>query len=452
MALSGLDIYKHLPKTNCKECGFPTCLAFAMQIAAKKVGLDKCPYVKDEAKQALESASTPPIKLVTIGVGENKLQLGNETVMFRHEETFYHAPGIGFLIKDTLTSEEIKERIDQINKLKFERVGQEIKVDLVMLENASSNKEQFKGALKVILDNTQLHLILSFKDTQTIKDALADCKDKRPLIYAATKDNFKEIAQLAKEYSLPLVVKAESIEELSNLSKEVSAQGVSELMLEVPATDLTDRITDLTQVRRMALRKNDRSFGYPAIVCIEDKDPIFQVVEAASFIAKYAGIIILNTVKPEYILPLLTVRQNIYTDPQKPLQVQPKMYEVGKVNDKSPVLVTTNFSLTYYTVEAEVEASKIPCYIISIDSEGMSVLTGWAAEKFTTEKIVTVLDSEEITQKVSHKNVIIPGYVAVMSGKLEEESGWKVIVGPREASGLSSFLKSNFSSTQKHKG
>jgi acetyl-CoA decarbonylase/synthase complex subunit gamma len=447
MALSGLDIYKHLPKTNCKECGFPTCLAFAMQVASKKIGLDKCPHVKDEAKQALESASSPPIKLITIGRGEDKLELGNETVLFRHEETFYHAPGIGFLIKDTLATEEIKKKIEEINKLKFERVGQEIKVDLIALENTSSDKEQFKRALRIILDNTHLHLILSSRNPQVIKDALADCKDKHPLIYAATKINFREMAGIAKEYSLPLAVKADSLEELSNLSKEIASLGVSELILEPPAYDLIGRIADLTHIRRLALKKNDRSFGYPTICFIESKDPFFQVLESASLIAKYSGIIILETMNPEHILPLLTVRQNIYTDPQKPLQVEPKIYEIGKVTDKAPVLVTTNFSLTYYTVESEVEASKVPAYIISVDCEGMSVLTAWAAEKFTPEKIAAALNSQEVIQKVSHKNVVIPGYVAVISGKLEEESGWKVIVGPREASGIPSFLKSNFSST-----
>ncbi|UCB57748.1 MAG: acetyl-CoA decarbonylase/synthase complex subunit gamma [Candidatus Omnitrophota bacterium] len=445
MALSGLDIYKLLPKTNCKECGFPTCLAFAMQIAAKKVELSKCPYVSEEAKQALESASRPPIKLVTIGTGEAKLEIGNETVMFRHEQTFYHPAGIAVLVEDTEDASRIDERINKINKLHFERVGQQIGVNLIALRCSSGKKETFTELVKKIRLRSvteSLNLILMSEDAEIIKAAASLCKDRKPLLYAATKDNLDAMVAIAKENSLPLAIKAESLDELSELAQKAVSAGVEDLILDSGNKDISGKISDLTQIRRLALKKTYRPFGYPTIALSSAGETYQEITEAASYIAKYAGIVVIKGVEPWEVLPLLTLRQNIYTDPQKPLQVEPKIYEIGQVTDKSPVLVTTNFSLTYYTVEAEVEGSRVPCYIISSYAEGLSVLTAWAAEKFTAETITKSLNECGIKDKVSHKEIIIPGYVAVLSGKLEEESGWKVRVGPKEASGLPSFLKS----------
>lgn len=442
MALSGLDIYKLLPKTNCKECGFPTCLAFAMQIAAKKVSLSKCPHVSGEAKTALESASRPPIRLVSIGTGEQKLDIGNETVMFRHEETFYHSTGIGFLIEDTLEASELEAKIAGINKLHFERVGQQIGVNLIALKCASKSAETFTEVVKKVISRSQLNLVLLSEDPQVIKAAASVAKERRPLIYAATKDNLESMAKLAKEYSLPLAVKGDSLDELADLSRKAVSQGVEDLILDSGIKDLPQKINELTQIRRLALKKTFRPFGYPTIAFTSSDDVYQEIAEAASYIAKYAGIVIMKGIEPWQVLPLLTVRQNIYTDPQKPLQVESKVYEIGQVTDKSPVMVTTNFSLTYYTVEAEVEASRVPSYIISSYAEGLSVLTAWAAEKFTAETITKTLNECGIKDRVSHKEVIIPGYVAVLSGKLEEDSGWKVKVGPKEASGLPSYLKS----------
>jgi len=442
MALSGLDIYKLLPKTNCKDCGFPTCLAFAMQIAAKKVELAKCPHVSPEAKLALESASRPPIRLVTIGAGERRLEVGNETVMFRHEETFYHPTGIGFLIEDTLSAKEFSQRINRINRLKFERVGQEIKVDLIALKCVSGKKDIFVEAVKKVLAQSQLNLMLESEDSQILKEAASLAKERRPLLYAARKDNTEAMAQIAKELSSPLVVCADTLDELAELTQKITAQGVKDLILDSGAKNLAEKVNELTQIRRLALKNTYRPLGYPTIAITTSQEPNQEIMEAAAYIAKYAGIVILKAEEPWQVLPLLTLRQNIYTDPQKPLQVEPKAYEIGQVTDKSPVLVTTNFSLTYYTVEAEVEASRIGAYIISSYAEGLSVLTAWAAEKFTAETIAKDLNESGIKDKVSHREIIIPGYVAVLSAKLEEESGWKVKVGPKEASGIPSFLKS----------
>jgi acetyl-CoA decarbonylase/synthase complex subunit gamma len=440
MALSGLDIYKLLPKTNCRECGFATCLAFAMQLAKKTVSIDKCPYLNEEAKRVLEASTQPPIKLVSIGVAESELDIGNETVIFRHEEKFHHPCGIGFIIEDNLDDAEIKTRVDKINQLKFERVGQMLTVNLVAVRQ-NSNAKRFKEVVNLILNNTSLSLVLMSADIDGLKGALEISKDRKPLIYPITKDNLPAISQLAKQYEVPLAVLGQDLGDVSTLTDELNKQGVSDIVLDIPEKSIQKRVWDLTQVRRLALKRSMRSLGYPVSVIINDIDPFEEVVEAATYIAKYAGIVLIKGIESWQVLSLLTLRQNIYTDPQKPLQIEPRLYSVGQVSDKSPVIVTTNFSLTYYTVLGEVEASKVPAYIVSVDTEGMSVLTAWAAEKFTPAKIVESIEKFSVKDKVTNQRLIIPGYVAVMSGELEEKSGWQVIVGPKEASGLPSFLK-----------
>jgi len=440
MALSGLDIYKLLPKTNCRECGFVTCLAFAMQLAKKAVSIEKCPFISDDAKKILAESSLPPVKLITVGEGEDKLEVGNETVMFRHEEKFHHPCGLGFIIEDALSDAQIKQALDKINNLKFERVGQKLDVNLVAIRQNKS-QERFVAVVKSVLDNTKLGIVLMSEDLSALKEGLNLCATRKPIIYHATKDNLAETAKLAKDSKVSLVVSAPDLEVLASMTKELNNLGISELVLDTGKKAISDKILDLTQIRQQALKKSNRALGYPVITVVERSDPYQEATEAATYIAKYAGIVLIKSIEPSEVLPLLTVRQNIYTDPQKPLQIEPKVYSIGQVSDKSPVLVTTNFSLSYYTVLGEVEASKIPSYIVSVDTEGMSVLTAWAAEKFTPEKISSSLNKFGIKDNVSHNRLIIPGYVAVMSGDLEEQSGWKIVVGPKEAAGIPSFLK-----------
>lgn len=440
MALSGLDIYKLLPKTNCRECGFATCLAFAMQLAKKAVSIDKCPYVTQESKALLEASSQPPIKLIALGTGEGKLEIGNETVMFRHEEKFHRPCGLGFIIEDNLKDAEIKARLQQINKLRFERVGQKIEVNLVAIRQ-NSDAKRFAEAVRLASENSSFALVLMSDDENALKQALEIAKGKNPLIYHATKENFGTVAQLAKDYKASLVVTESDLESLCDLTKKLNDAGVAELVLDTGKKSVSEKIWDLTQVRRQALKKSNRALGYPALVIIEEADPYEEAIEAATYISKYAGIVLMKGVETWQALSLLTLRQNIYTDPQKPLQIEPKLYPIGQASKDSPVLVTTNFSLSYYTVLGEVEASKVPSYILSVDTEGMSVLTAWAAEKFTPGKISDTLNQFSVADAVSHKKLIIPGYVAMMSGELEETSGWKVTVGPKEAAGIPSFLK-----------
>jgi len=441
MVLSGLDIYKLLPKTNCKECGFATCLAFAMALAQKRTSLDKCPHVSAQAKEALESASQPPIRLVTIGAGETKLEIGNETVMYRHEQKFHHPAGIGFLVEDTLSESDLAQRIAKIDALVFERVGQTIRPDIVCLRNASGDKDRFVNAVRGLVAKLKLNLILESKDAATAEAGLCLCKERRPLILCPEGGKVDDFLRIANAHKVALAVTVKDLDEAAHMTETVKKGGVDDIVLCLTRRPLSKTVQDYTYIRRMALKKNFRALGYPIIACTDSADPHAELAEAITYVMKYAGIVIVKNIDKDFVLPLLVARQDLYTDPQKPVQVEPKIYEIGKVTKDSPVLITTNFSITYFTVAGEVESSKVPSYILSCDSEGMSVLTAWAAEKFTAESIVQTMQKAGLDRFVGHKKVIIPGYVAVLSAKLEDESGWKVLVGPREASGIPNYLR-----------
>lgn len=442
MALSGLDIYKLLPKTNCKQCGFPTCLAFAMQLAKKAVSLEKCPFISPEVKERLEQASAPPIRPVTIGAGEKKLDTGNETVMFRHEEKFRSPCGLGFIIDDSQGDAAIKSSIETIRKFRLERIGQLLEPNLVAVRQ-TGDAARFAAAVKAAAaaGAGEFGLVLVSRDPQALSQALESCAAQRPLIFGADAGNAAAFCELAAKWKCPMVISAPDLEGLSALSQACAAKGVQDLVLDTGKKSAPDKLWDLTQLRRLALKKSFRSLGFPVIAVADDPDPYAETLEASTYVLKYASIVLVRNLKAWEMLALMALRQNIYTDPTKPLQIEPKVYSFGKVTEKSPVLVTTNFSLSFYTVAGEVEASKVPAYVLSVDTEGQSVLTAWASEKFTAEKVGLVIAKSGIKEMVTHTQIVIPGYVAVMSGDLEEASGWKVIVGPKEASGIPQFLK-----------
>jgi len=439
MPLTGLDIYKLLPRTNCRECGTPTCLAFAMLLAQKKAEVDKCPHLSDEAKAVLAGASAPPIRLVRIGTGENEIAIGNETVMFRHEETFHHPCGIAVTITDDLAGTALDEKIEKINNLWFERVGQNIGVELIAIKETTGDPQKYADVVRqVTVKSKQTPILMSF-NPEIIKAGLAICARKKPLIYAANSENYQAITPLAKTSGCPLAVYGKDIDEVALLTPKITAMGVEDILIDSGSRETLKVINDLTQIRRLALKRNFRPLGYPTIAFTGDGQE--QVLHGVTYISKYAGLVVCSGSESWQILPILTARQNLYTDPRVPLQVEPKVYEIGNVGPDSPILITTNFSLSYFTVEGEVESSKVPAYILAVNTEGQSVLTAYASEKLTTEGITKMLKDTGMKEKVNHNMVIIPGYISVISGKLEEESGWKVLVGPREASGIPAYLK-----------
>jgi len=444
MALTGLQIYKLLPKTNCGECNFPTCMAFAMQLAAKKVSLDQCPHVSEEAKLQLAEASAPPMKLVSIGTDHSKLEIGQETVLFRHKEKFYHPTGIAVLLEDTLEDERLNSEINSIAQLKFTRVGEEIGVNLVALKHFSKSAEDYARLAGQVTEKTGLPLILISQDLSALESALKTVGSKRPLIYAASKENFEKIASLAKNYNCPLAVYADNLEELADLTQKIKNLGVNDLVLDPGTRKAGSALNDLTRLRRLAVEKVFRPLGYPTIMFTSEEDPFQEIAQAATYVCKYASIVVIRAKEKWQLLPLLTVRQNIYTDPQVPNAVEAKLYEIGSVSPDSPVIVTTNFSLTYFTVESEVENSKVPTYISVVDTEGLGVLNAYAGDKWSPEKIAKTLDQQKAKEKVNHNTIIIPGLVAVFRAELEEEFGWKVLVGPEEAARIPSFLKNEW--------
>lgn len=441
MALTGLEIFKHLPKTNCKDCGFPTCLAFAMALAGGKSSLDKCPHVSDEAKEALDSASAPPIALVKVGSGDNVVEMGDETEIFRHDKKFYHPTGVAVLISDNDDAGAAAEKFDA---LEFERVGLHHVTDMVAVKCDSGDAGKFKAAVEAVAGKTQKAMILIAEDPAVMEGALDAVADRKPLVYAATNDNYEKMTELAKGKGCPLAVKGNNLEDTAALVEKVVALGYKELVIDAGSRETSKVLADLTQMRRLAIRKKFRPFGYPTIAFTSKEDPQEDVVQAGVYVSKYASIVVLKASEKQQLLPLLAWRQNLFTDPQKPIAVEPKLNAVGEVTENSPVYVTTNFSLTYYIVEGEVESSRIPSYILSVDTGGVSVLTAYADNKFSGETIAAAMKNAGLDDKVNHKKIVLPGHVAVLKGSLEEESGWDVMVGPREAAGITKYAKENF--------
>lgn len=444
MALTGLEIYKQLPKKNCGECGPPTCLAFAMNLAAGKTSLDACPYLSDAARETLESASAPPIAKVILGTGANAVEMGDETELFRHDKRFYHETAVAIQVSDSWNEAELKARLAAINELEFERVGQRYTIQAVAISREADDKKAFAAAVATVAANTSLNLILMSEQPDLIAPVLAEIAARKPLLYAANNNNYEAMTALAKEYNCPLAVKAKGLDELAGLVDKIVALGYKQLVLDPGARELSRAIADLTQIRRLAIKKRFRPFGYPVLAQTTAADPLAEILQASTYISKYTSLVILRTTAKEHLLPLLTWRQNLYTDPQVPIRVEEKLNAIGPVNEDSPVYVTTNFSLTYYSVEGEIESTRIPSYLLSIDTDGLSVLTAYADGKFEAEKIAAVMKKVDLDSKIKHRRIVIPGSVAVLKDKLEKLSGWEVLVGPREASGIAAFARANF--------
>jgi acetyl-CoA decarbonylase/synthase complex subunit gamma len=443
MALTGIEIFKLLPKTNCGDCGVPTCLAFAMNLAAGKAELSKCPHVSEEAKSKLSEASAPPILPVTIGAGDKALKVGGETVMFRHEKRFENPPGIAILISDKMADAEVDARLKNARDLTYERVGLTLSTNLVALKAESGDAAKF-AALAARAKGSDANIILMSEKADILAAAVKACADKKPLLYAATKDNADAVAALAKENGCPVVARADGLEELAALTEKLAAAGLKNIVIDSGSRTVRQALEDQIIIRGAALTKKFRPLGYPTIVFPGEMtdNPMKEAMIASMFVAKYAGIIVLSDFPGESLFPLLVERLNIYTDPQRPLATTQGIYEINNPNENSPLMVTSNFSLTYFIVSGEIENSKVPSWLYVKDTEGLSVMTSWAAGKFSADIIGPAILKSGITDKIKHRKLIIPGYIAAESGGLEEEMpGWEIMVGPRDASHLPAYLK-----------
>jgi acetyl-CoA decarbonylase/synthase complex subunit gamma len=413
-----------------------------MALAAGKAELDKCPYVSDEARAQLSEASAPPIRPLTIGVGDYAVKLGGETVMFRHEKTFFNKPGLAVLITDAMGDAEVDRRFGKLAELQYERVGLLLRPELVALKE-TGNKEKFLGLVKKAAA-TGYSIILMSYDAGVMKEALDIAKDKKPLIYAATKENADAFGALAKEYACPLAVMGAGLEEVVGLTEKLTGMGLKDLVIDSGSRSVRDAFYDQVIIRRAALQAKMRALGYPTITfpCEMTDNVMKETLIASLFIAKYAGIIVLSDFEGETVFPLLLERLNIYTDPQRPMTTTQGIYPINNPDANSPVLVTCNFSLTYFIVTGEIENSRVPAWLCVMDTEGLSVMTAWAAGKFVGDVVGPFIKKSGIEEKVSHKKIIIPGYAAGILGDLEEElPGWEITVGPREAAHLPAYLK-----------
>lgn len=438
MALSGIQIYKMLPHTNCKECGFPTCLAFAMKLASKQVELSGCPYVSEDSKTKLAESAAPPIRLVTLKGIDSEIKVGNEVCLYRHEKTFFNKTGLFVRIK--ASQADIPATVAQADAYKVTYVGMDFGVDGFAVEG--DDPGQFAEAVKSVRSASKRPLILISKDPAVLAAGLTVLQGEAPLVCSADADNWEAMADLAKNAKAPLAVRADTLEELAELTEKIKTKGVEDLVLIPGGKNMGEALTRATQIRRLAL-KNFRALGFPILTFPCDAGSAEREgLLAAQSVAKYAGFVVLDKFNPELLYALLVLRENIYTDPQKPIQVTPGLYEINNPKPESPVLVTTNFSITYFSVANEVEGSGLPARLLVVDADGMSVLTAWAAGKFDAERIAKAVKAFGVEGKISRKRIVIPGHVAVLSGELEEElPGWEIRVGPREAVDLPGFMK-----------
>lgn len=443
MALTGIQIFKLLPKTNCKECGVPTCLAFAMNLASGKASLDDCPYVSDEAREQLAEASAPPILPVQIGKGVRKRTIGSETVLYRHEKTFYNPTAIAAKVSSDIKDKDLKAKLATWNAFQYERVGFNLRPEMVAVVDAGDAKA-FAKVAKTIAETSEFNLILMSENVDAMKAAVEATSFKNPLIYAATEKTVDDFGALAKETGLPLAVKADSVEGLIPLTDKLVGMGIKNLVIDSGSRDVKQAFEDQVIIRRAALKAGNRSLGFPTIAfpCEMATNLDTETMLAAMFIAKYGAITVLSDFATESLFPLLLERLNIFTDPQRPMTVTEGIYEIGNPDENSPVLITTNFALTYFIVSGEIEGSKVPAWLLIKDTEGLSVLTAWAAGKFAGDDVGMFVKKCGIADKVKHKELIIPGYAASIVGEIEEElPDWTITVGPREAPHLPAFLK-----------
>ena len=446
MALKGTDIVKSLPeggKKNCRECGFPTCFAFAMKLASAGTTLDKCPYLPADVKAQLEEALAPPIKPVTIGSGANALQIGGEEVIYRHEKTFVHQPGIALLISDKDADAKVDEKIKKIKQLQVPWVGITLKANLLALRFESGDKAKYEALVKKVCGSTDVGVVLMSEDVDALLVARTICGNRQPLLYPVTKENIDKVIAGIKSAPTPVVVKASSVEELIPLTTKLKEAKLEEIVLDPVSKNMQEAIRNQTLIRRAALKQNFRPLGYPTIgfPCFMAKDELREILLAAMFVIKYPGVIVLSNFDEKSLLPLLVQRLNVYTDPRIPMSVEQKIYEIGEPNQESPVLITSNWALTYFIVASEIEGSKVSSWLCVKDTEGLGVLTGWAAGKFSGDSIGPFIKKSGIEDRVKHRRLVIPGKVARIKGELEEAlPGWEIIVGPREASEIPAYL------------
>jgi acetyl-CoA decarbonylase/synthase, CODH/ACS complex subunit gamma len=441
MALTGLQIQKLLPKTNCKECGSNTCLAFAMKLAARKAEIAECPYASEEAIRVLGAAYEPPVKGIGLGP-ERTLRLGEETVLYRHEKTFVRQTALAVNVDDDAPRELIDRTLRSIKEYSLERVGEVLGVDLVAVTHTGGPVETFVALASRAWQETGKPLVLRSGSPEALGAAATAVAGSRSVLASATPETLEALLPVARQHGHALALCAANLDELVGLAGKVREAGFTDALLQLTTSSLAEQIQTNSIARRAAIKESFKPLGFAFLRFVSSSDLLAGSVEAVTEICKYGGICVLPAFDAAQLAALMTLRLNLYTDPQKPIQVEPNVYPIGEPNPDSPVFLTTNFSLTYFIVGGEIENAGLSAWLVVPECEGMSVLTAWAAGKFSGTSVAAFCKSVELDQKVRRREIVIPGYVSQISGELEENMpGWTVLVGPQEASDLESFIK-----------
>jgi len=441
MALTGLQIQKLLPKTNCKECGVNTCLAFAMKLAARKAEISECPYASEEAIRVLSEAYEPPVKGIRLGPDGDR-RLGEETVLYRHEKTFVNQTLLAVNVNDTDDPAAIDATLSSVKRYSIERVGETIDLDMVAVTQRGDAADRFVELAATAWEAVGKPLVLRSSDPRSLSAAAVRVKGSRSVLSAATPETAGALVEVARETGHALALTAPDLDQLVAAAAKIREGGFHDLVLQFETKSLAERFQTNSIARRTALKSNFKPLGSPFLRFIDVDDPISATVEAVTEIAKFGGICVLPCFDAAQVAALITLRLNIFTDPQKPIQVEPKIYPIGEPTRESPVFVTTNFSLTYFIVSGEIENSGLNAWLVVPECEGMSVLTAWAAGKLSGATVAKFCKEADLEGQVDRRDIVIPGYVAQISGDLEENlPGWNILVGPQEASDLESFIK-----------
>ena len=444
MAVKGLDIFKLSPKTNCKECGSPTCMAFCMKVAQGAVSIDKCPHMSDEAKALLSEATAPPMKTITVGAGDNAHKLGGETVLFRHEKTLVNRNLYAVSLCTCMDDATVDEKLADMAKVDYERIGEREYVEVVLVHDEKGDADRLKALCEKVAATGRV-VVIDCENVDTVKPAVEAIKDSKPILNGANAGNYEAMNAVAAAAGVTLGVRGADLSELHDTVAALEKAGNKNLVLDVTGKDAKETYGNAVMVRRAAIKDGDRTFGYPSIVNlskIASGDIHLQTAYAALFTVKYGSIIVMDKVSYAESLPLHGLRQNIFTDPQKPMKVAPGIYPMNGATADSPCMLTVDFALTYFLVSGEIERSKVPVNLLITDASGMSVLTAWAAGKFSSSSVKKFFDEFDLANKINSRTLVIPGKVAVMKGEIQDKlPEWNVVVGTREAVEIVKFLK-----------
>ena len=444
MALKGLDIFKLSPKKNCKECGCPTCMAFSMKVAQGAVDIAACPYFAPEALAKLSAATEPPMKTIKVGAGDAELSLGGETVLFRHEKTFVSRTRYAMSLCTCMDDETVAQKLEDIKKVDYERIGERMFVEMVYVNYSADGKQDYVELVKKAAETGRI-LILDCKDAEIAKAALEVCKDGKPILNGADASNYEAMNAVATAAGVVLGVSGADLSEIHDTVEKLEGLGNKNLVIDVTGSDVKETFKNAVQIRKAAIKDGDRTFGYPSIVNLHKiaaGDLHKQAALLSLFTMKYGSVIVAEHIGYAEALPLYGLRQNLFTDPQKPMKVEPGVYPLNGADENSVCLTTVDFALTYFLVSGELERSGVPVNLIINDAGGLSVLTSWAAGKFSSSSIAKFFQEQDIEGKIKSRKLIIPGKVAVLKGELEAKMpGWEIIIAPNEAVQLVKFMK-----------